>query len=372
MWQYIANMQRKLLLNKRIILSVACLCAGVCSTVLMAQSSHYNVHNKRVHHYLTLGLQGGEANTFAASAEQKIAVPPFHTGYNLLNLPGGDAQFELSYEIRKRNFFFGILGDAHYTITGQRLGSFRDEYRCTDTNGDPMDYRFNYSNFREYQQTVWVGGGIRFGYYFTPRFYAALGGKVEYPLWNTFKTKTNLQTSGYWPFAYGDVESKPGESSWDYGFFSQQPFEYSGKYMVHKTHLIVSPYVEIGTRFNLARRVDLRLAGYVEYGIPIQPEYKSVVLDYSNVKMDPYWQNREQLWATLKTGSILDFAGQKHDYSRLCVGVKLAFLFDVTVYVPHCTTCIDDSGIEYVQPQKQRRRQSTRVYGAYRGRWSKK
>ena len=171
-------------------------------------------------------------------------------------------------------------------------------------------------------------------------------------------------------------------------------------------HLIVSPCVEVGTRFKLGGRVSMRVAAYAEYGIPIQPEYQSQVLDYSSVKIIPkesnvtpggggssnpgggtipggrprltlagmsqsdyppaYWQEREQLWATLKTGSILDFAGQKHDYSRLCVGVKLAFLFDVTIYVPHCTTCLDDSGVEYVQPKKQRRRQSTRIYGVWR------
>lgn len=392
-------------------MSVVCLWAGVCSAVLMAQSSHYNVHNKGVHHYLILGLQGGEANTFASSAAQMTGTNPnmhFHTGYDLVNLPGGDGQFELSYELRKRNFFFGLLGDAHYTITGQSLGSFRDEYLCVDVNGDDMDYRFNFRNFYEYQQTVWVGGGLRLGYYFTPYFFASLGAKAEYPLWNSYKTHTNLETSGMWYFAEGGVESEPGENSFDYGFFSEQPFEYGGKYMVKKNHLIVSPCVEIGTRFKLGGRVSMRVAAYAEYGIPIKPEYQSQVLDYSSVKIVPkgsndvipegggtnpggggrprqapvrmpqadtyppaYWQEREQLWNTLKTGSILDFAGQKHDYSRLCVGVKLAFLFDVTIYVPHCTTCLDDSGIEYVQPEKQRRRQGTRVYGNYRGSWSR-
>lgn len=418
-----ANMQRKLLLNKRIILFLTCFWAGACTAVLMAQSSHYNVHNQGVHHYLIVSLQGGEANTFASSAENVSTTNPymrFHSGYDLVNLPGADGQFELSYELRKRNFFFSLLGNAHYTITGQSLGSFKDEYTCLDVNGDKMDYRFNYRNFYEYQQTVWVGGGLRFGYYFTPHLFASLGAKAEYPLWNSYMTHTNLETSGMWYFAEGGVESEPGENNRDYGFFSDQPFVYGGKYMVKKTHMIVSPCVEVGTRFKLGGRVSMRVAAYAEYGIPIQPEYNSVVLDYSSVKIIPlgsdvvpggggtnpgggvnpgggtnpgggfnpggggrprltlarmpqsetyppaYWQEREQLWATLKTGSILDFAGQKHDYNRLCVGVKLAFLFDVTVYVPHCTTCLDDSGVDYVQPKKQRRRQSTRIYGVWR------
>lgn len=388
-------MLRKLLLNKRIILSIACLWVGACATVLLAQSSHYNVHNKGVHHYLIMSLQGGEANTFASSAAKMTDAHPymhFHTGYDLVNLPGGDGQFELAYELRKRNFFFGIQGDAHYTITGQSLGSFRDEYRCLDVNGDEMDYQFNYSNFYEYQQTVWAGGGLRFGYYFTPHLFASVGAKVEYPLWNSYKTKANLSTSGYWPFAFGGVQSAPGENNFDYGFFSEEPYEYGGKYMVKKKHMIVSPCVEVGTRFKLAGRVDMRVSAYAEYGIPIQPEYNSAVLDYSAVKIIPldpnyqrpekpnpdpvtlppaYWQLREQLWGTLKTGSVLDFAGQKHDYSRLCVGVKLAFLFDVTVYVPRCTTCLDDSGIDYIQPKSQRRRKATRVYGSYSGKWSR-
>lgn len=398
-----------MLLNKRIILFLTCFWAGACTTVLMAQSSHYNVHNKGAHHYLIMSLQGGEANTFVSSVENLTVGNPnmhFHTGYDLVNLPGADAQFELAYELRKRNFFIGLLGDAHYTLTGQSLGSFRDEYLCVDVNGDDMVYRFNFRNFCEYQQTLWVGGGLRLGYYFTPYLFASLGAKAEYPLWNTYKTHTNLETSGMWYFAEGGVESEPGENNRDYGFFSEQPFEYGGKYMVKKSHLIVSPCVEVGTRFKLGGRVSMRVAAYAEYGIPIQPEYQSQVLDYSSVKIIPkesnvtpggggssnpgggtipggrprltlagmsqsdyppaYWQEREQLWATLKTGSILDFAGQKHDYSRLCVGVKLAFLFDVTISVPHCTTCLDDSGVEYVQPKKQRRRQSTRIYGVWR------
>lgn len=371
------------------------------SATFVVAAPKYHQAEDMVYHYVTFSLLGGEANTFAGSSEALSTTHPsmhFHTGYDIVNLPGADGQFELSYELKKKRFLFDVFGDAHYTITGQSLGTFTDEYRCRDVNGDEMDYRFNFRNFYEYQQTLWVGGGARMGCFFLPYLYMALGAKVEYPLWNSYRTRTHLSTSGYWPFAFGGVESEPGENNPDYGFFSEDEFTYVGKYMTKKVHMFVSPCVEIGTRFRLAGRVSMRVSAYAEYAIPIQPEYGAVVLDYSSVKIVPlesaspsgggttsgggsnpgggrlltlarmsqndtyppaYFQDREQLWSSLKTGSILDFSGQKHAYSRLSVGVKLAFMINLNSK-PKCFTCDDDSGRSYSQPNHIRKRGDTK------------
>lgn len=319
-----------------------------------------------------LTLQGGEANTFVSSSEMLSTAQQavhFHDGYDIVDLPGGDGQLEVAYELRAHNFFIGLTGNAHYTVTGQSLGDFMDEYRCLDVDGTPYDYKYNYNDYFEYQQTFWAGGGLRLGYYISPQWYAAVGVKAEYPLWNSYRTKTKLFTSGYWPFAFGGITSEEGEYNPYYGLFSTEPFEASGQYMTKKKHMIVSPCVEVGTKIKLAGRSSLRLAAYAEYGIPVKPEYDGLIVNYENVHQVPlpdghpdlkhapaasttllppaYWQERDQLWNTLQLGSVLDFAGQTRAYNRLCVGVKVVFVLDVTVRVEHCTTCDDDSGIPY-------------------------
>lgn len=379
---FILNILRKLLYHNIHYRVLSVLLLAMSATFAMAAPKYHQAEDM-VYHYVTFSLLGGEANTFAGSSEALSTAHPymhFHTGYDIVNLPGADGQFELSYELKKKRFLFGVFGDAHYTITGQSLGTFTDEYRCLDVNGDEMDYRFNFRNFYEYQQTVWVGGGFRMGCFFMPHLYMALGAKVEYPLWNSYRTRTRLSTSGYWPFAFDGVSSAPGANTPDYGFFSEEEFTYSGKYMTKKVHMVVTPCVEIGTRFRLAGRASMRVSAYAEYAIPIQPEYGSVVLDYSSVKIVPldpayqrptkpnpdpvvlppaYFQQREQLWSALKTGSILDFSGQKHAYSRLSVGVKLAFMINLNSK-PKCFTCEDDSGRSYTQPGHIRKRGDTK------------
>lgn len=340
----------------------------VITTGVSARPGNYRVGKDGLSHYLMLSLQGGEANMIMPSSE-KVDYG-YHTAFDIKNSVGADAQAELAYEVRKKNFFFGVLGHAHFTYTGQTIPMFSDGYTCLDINHDLMDYRYNYENYSERQQTMLVGGGIRLGYFLHPNIYMALGAKVEYPLMNNYKTTFDLSTGCTWHFAQDPVASLPGMTDPDYGLYSTEEYQSEGSYMLNN-HLMVAPTLEIGGQFRVYHRFLMRVAGYMEYAIPVMgAECSLPAIDYSRVNRDPYCRSREALWSSLRVNSLINNSGLDRVYNRLSVGVKLSFVLDVTTHKDKCITCEDDSGITYSQRAPRHRREDShsrnRIYGVWR------
>ena len=70
----------------------------------------------RVNHYLALSLGGGESNTFTSIADNASK-----------DQAGGNALFNIAYELRKDRFFFGLGAgiDYHYTRQHRRLSQHK-------------------------------------------------------------------------------------------------------------------------------------------------------------------------------------------------------------------------------------------------------
>lgn len=346
-WFILINPIVPLSANRFLILS---LLFGLLAIGGTAQARNYRTGNG-AQHFLYFSVAGGEANTCLKSANT-LDERGMHTAYPVKNSIGADAQAELSYEIRKSNFLFGIFGNAQFTYTGVNADSLCDSYLTKDIQNDDMYYRYNYVDFQERQQTLWVGGGLRAGYYFLPNAYFALGAKVQMPLCTQYHTATQLSTTVMWPFATSAVVSQPGMTDNDYGLYAADLYTEDGKYNAYSKVLMVTPMLEIGTHLHIANRFYLRVAGYAEYGIPVgRTAAGTVLVDYSKVdfpeKTQNYIRSHEVLMRDLHINSAMDYAGKGLDLGRFAVGVKLSLMLDVTTHIEKCNTCMDDSWIPF-------------------------
>lgn len=302
-------------------------------TVVMtvsAQSRYRRLTRNGVNHYLTLGLQAGEANMLASAQSLPIK-----------SMLGADAQLNFAYELQRRRFFFNVGINARYDLTRNKMKSFIDAFPQQDRYGEAVSYRYHYNDLLEQQQTVMVGIPVQFGLYITPQVYLALGVKAEYPLVHSYSTKTQLSTDGMY-----DRFIEPFENNDYYGYYAPFTYTRTGTCFVDKVCPWITPSLEVGARFRLKKRVALRLGAYVEYGMPIGAEYTMPYIDYSGVNQDVTSRTKEDLQSNLVINSILDYSELDHMYGRLAVGVKATFLFQLKQKQP-CVTCDDDSGIPF-------------------------
>lgn len=304
------------------------LCLSVGLTV-QAESRHRYANNG-INHSIGLSLQAGEANMVATSD-----VIPVKLGL------GGDAQVGLSYELQKKKFFFNIGVNAHYSLTQNKMNDLVDAFEQPDYELEPVLYRYHYPDLKELQQTFTVGVPVQFGWYFPSDAYIAVGVKAEYPFYHPYVTEAHMFTDGVY-----DRLIEPLRNDANYGYYELFDYARTGAYMVNKVCPWVTPSLEAGAMFRLRKKVSLRLGGYVEYGIPIQPQCDMVYADYSQVNQTPQGRTLGDLKANLVLNSILDYEGLKHSYGHLAVGVKATFLFHLKKKQP-CVTCDDDSGIPY-------------------------
>lgn len=318
---------------------------------MSAQSRYYNANTARVNHYLTIHVAAGEANALAQSEV-----------YSIRQQLGADTQFGFSYELRKRNFFFNIGGEAQFTYTRQGLDDFADVLlegpnALYDMQGDRRDFLFYYTDFRESQQTLYVGVPVQFGYYFTPHFYGAIGAKVQFPLLHRYASEPMLETMGVYPQYFEPLTDNP-----NYRYYTPGRISSKGEYLAADPIFVV-PQIELGGRFAVAPRVDMRLGVYAEYGLQFGGKHELPLMapgSYSNLDFVTPGLTREEFASDIAFFSMLDNATLKNDWSRLGVGVKLTILFNVTGK-PECTTCDEDSGIRYRQPRGIRRKNDTKV-----------
>ena len=88
--------QLRLLCVKRTVLFI--LLAAVCTTAAARTGTKYK-KGSGIQHYITLSLSGGEGNMMTRALDD---YPFIH------NNVGADGQLHIGYELRQRNFVFGL------------------------------------------------------------------------------------------------------------------------------------------------------------------------------------------------------------------------------------------------------------------------
>ena len=170
--------------------------------VSVAASAQYSTG--RVNHYLALSLGGGESNTFTSFAGNSSFSK---------DQAGGNALFNIAYELRKDQFFFGLGIGVAYNYTWQKTEPFCNTFSRTDREGDDIIYTYQYTDYCDRQHVLSVGIPVYFGGYIGSYAYILAGAKFSFPILADHYTTTMLSTNGTYTRFIHTIENAP-----TYGF----------------------------------------------------------------------------------------------------------------------------------------------------------
>ena len=272
----------------------------VLSATMSVAAPRYSAN--RLSHWLGISLTGVEASPILGKKTDAYAKA------------GGGGQATLLYELHKGHFFFNAGLGADYIVTNCALDAYADAFPRVDFTGEPMLYRYVYSDLKEQETQVRILMPIQFGYRFGDWVYAALGAAVRFqPIVNKTSSTARMFTEGEYERFIQPIRNAP---EYDY----RAEAEYKGSSPVRSATNEVALEAEVGARIPL-KGVQMRIGAYVGYDLPLQ-SYTSkranmTLMDYSE---DP----------NIRFNSLLDSPVLNKDAQRVRAGIRVTFLFDVT------------------------------------------
>ena len=265
-------MLQKLLFGKYIVLLVL-----LCGVLPVA--AQYYTRSGQVVHSINLSLAGGMSMTHSHWA----------TGAPLLqDKAGGDGQVQLTYELAKDWFIFGLGVGFDYNYTRQHIDSFAHLFDRLDREQDPITYAYRYSDYNDEQQRMLVTVPLYLGAAIGDYFYLLAGAKAALPLQAKHTTGTVLSTDGTYQRFIHTIEDAP-----TYGYYA--PDQYASTRTYADARWYLAPMLEMGANFTLNRRVAMRLGVFADYYFPFGATHNLPLVDYSAVDSNPMTQNKHNL-----------------------------------------------------------------------------
>lgn len=298
-------------------------------SVQVVVAQYHKSTDGQVNHYLTFSVAGGETNMFTSLTEDAPAIK---------DMPGADALFQLSYELRKRSFFVGLGIQADYDFTWQRVDTFSNLFERTDREYDPITYAYRYSDYRDRQHTLQLSVPLYVGANVGRYFYVLAGAKVSLAFVAEHKTTTLLSTDGTYHRFIHTIVDVPS-----YGYYYEDLYASVGAW--EAPFLKVSPMAEFGFRIPVkskSGRVGMRAGFYAEYGIPLDWSNMLPMIDYRHVDDSPFTQSQDNLRENIVFNSVLNSSFQKKAFNQLTVGLRWTLLINVT---PPDHVCMCDGGL---------------------------
>ncbi|MBQ7382972.1 MAG: hypothetical protein IJ554_00300 [Paludibacteraceae bacterium] len=302
---------------------IVCLCMLLATTLTAAP----RYGRSGVSHWLGLSLTGVEANRLPASSS---GIKP-KAGY------GGQAH--LQYEIHKGKFFFNAGLGVDYIVTNNALASYSDAFNRVDFTGEPVIYRYVYSDLKEQERQLRFILPVQFGYEIGEWMYVGVG--AEYRAAPFIKShKTSVQM-----FSEGEYERfiEPIRNSEQYGYWPESEFEANGPVSATAHELAVE--VELGARVPMGKKGLARFGVYAGYDIPVSysasPASTTPLFDYSAVDTNPATQTWDNTKQNLQINSLIGSPLMRITTQRIRVGVRVSLLINVT-HTPSQCMCLRD------------------------------
>lgn len=283
---------------------------------VLADNKAPKLNDKRFNHYVNLSLAGGESNMFFKTDE---------TAPDVTSMPGCDAMFMFSYEIRKSWLFFGLGAQADYDYTWQKVGEFSDDFKRTDREAEPVIYGYHFSDYRDRQHNLQLSVPLYIGANLGRHAYVFAGAKVSISFLAIHHTTTMLSTDGTYVRFIHTIKDAP-----TYGYYAADEYTYTAPF---DASLKVSPLAEAGVRIPVkskSGRVGMRLGAYAEYGIPLSWNNQMDLVDYRLVDKNPHTQNQQQLRSSIVFNSVINAAFRQNPLSQLSAGLRWTVLFNIT------------------------------------------
>lgn len=266
-----------------------------------------------VSHWLGISLTGVEATPILDKKTDAYAKA------------GGGGQLTLLYELHKGHFFFNAGVGADYIVTNCALDAYHDEFPRVDFTGEPVLYRYVYSDLKEQQTQVRILLPVQFGYRFGRWVYAGLGATVRFqPIMNKTASTARMFTEGEYERFIQPIRNAP---AYDY----RAEAEYKGNSLVRSATNEVALEAEVGARIPL-KAVQMRIGAYVGYDLPLQ----SYNAKRANMTLIDYTEDPK-----IRFNSLLDSPVLNKDAQRVRAGLRVTFLFNVTRKTSSCM-CMND------------------------------
>lgn len=283
---------------------------------LNAYAQHYYAASRQLQHYIGFSIGGGEANNF-------LKNPDFDTKI------GGAGNAMFHYELWKQNFFFSLGLGADFQHTQMAAEAFMDTRVGMDMENEQLTYQYRFTNYLEKNDALLVAAQVMCGYKVANNIYLALGAKIKAPVWANYSTTTDLQVTGqYDRWAAEFIANRPA-----YGFYEKDVYASNGK--VASMNALVAPTIEIGGVVPVGKKSMLRAGLYADYGFAIGNHPTKQLIDYSKVNLNPLSQSQADLKQNILLRSVFD-SNVAGAYSNLEIGLRVVFLFDVTVHHEPC------------------------------------
>lgn len=303
--------------GKDFILRGLALCALLLMGVHGVFAQYHKATDKRVNHYLTFSLAGGETTQFLPLTDDAIAIK---------TMPGADAIFQLTYELRKGNFLMGLGAQVDYDYAWQKVDSFAQVFDRKDFQFEEIWYAYRYSDYRDRQHNLQVSVPLYMGANIGHNFYVLAGAKVSLAFVTQHSTTTYLSTAGTYKRFIHTIENAP-----TYGYYYTDLYKYKAGW--DAPQLKITPMAELGYRIpteSNSGRIGMRIGAYVEYGIPLSLSRNLDIVDYSRVDDNPFTQNKENLTENIVFNPIVNTTFLAKPFSQLTVGVRWTLQINVT------------------------------------------
>ena len=309
----------------------------LCIAMTLAAASRYRASSTLSHH-IGVSLAGFEANLFQGQTTQEVSIGI-----------GAGGQLALNYELQKSGFFFQVGAGVDYTMTScslkQHSGDAFDAVFAVGGYVDSVVYRYVYSDYREQQRQMRVIVPIRVGYLIGKRAYIGIGASYKsMPIGlNSTSVQTRMYSQGEYKQTYmPDIRPEANDLGrlWEETYHVWIEDDYKGKgRVVSATHEIAAE-AEIGVRFALTNRLEMRTALYAGYDIPIvsfkTEDRVNTLGDYSRLDAAPLSNSKTNLRDNLGFNSILDTNILQRDPHRLRAGLRITLLFNVSSEPERC------------------------------------
>lgn len=301
---------------------IVCICLLLAASLMAAP----RYGRTALTHWLGLSLTGVEANMLPASSS---GVKP-KAGY------GGQAH--LQYEIHAGKFFFNAGLGFDYIVTNNAMASYSDAFDRVDFTGEPLIYRYVYSDFKEQERQLRFILPVQFGYEIGEWMYIGLGAEFRAaPFINNFKSSGRM-------FAEGEYERfiEPIRNSEQYGFWPESEFNTIPLRASADAHE-VAVELELGARVPMGKKGLARFGVYAGYDIPFDYSSKDPkpLFDYSRIDTNPATQSWENTQKYLQINSLIGSTLMNITTQRLRVGVRVSLLINVT-HTPSQCMCLRD------------------------------
>lgn len=299
---------------------------GICLLLAASLMAAPRYGRTAVTHWLGLSLTGVEANMLPASSS---GVKP-KAGY------GGQAH--LQYEIHAGKFFFNAGLGFDYIVTNNALASYSDAFDRVDLMGEPLIYRYVYSDFKEQERQLRFILPVQFGYEIGEWMYIGVGAEFRAaPFINNFKSSGRM-------LAEGEYERfiEPIRNSEQYGFWPETEFNTIPLRAGADAHE-VAVELELGARVPVGKKGLVRFGVYAGYDIPVEYSSKTPtpLFDYSRIDTNPATQSWENTQKYLQINSLIGSPLMSIATQRLRVGVRVSLLINVT-HTPSQCMCLRD------------------------------